>query len=104
MEEGIVRTATCIAMLYITLSLAAALVIAHIEGVSLMAALLESVSAIGTVGLSTGITPRIGLVSKMLLAMLMLFGRVGSITMLLAFSSERAAAASKLPMEKIQLG
>ena len=76
--------------------------IAAIAG--LMAALLESVSAIGTVGLSTGITPHIGLVSKMLLAMLMLFGRVGSITMLLAFSSERTASASKLPVEKIQLG
>ena len=42
--------------------------------------------------------------ASMLLAMLMLFGRVGSITMLLAFSSERTASASKLPVEKIQLG
>lgn len=104
MEEGIVRTATCIAMLYFSLSLVVALAIAHIEDVSLMAAMLESASAIGTVGLSMGITPEIGLVSKMMLAMLMLFGRVGSITMLLAFSSERTVAVSKLPMEKIQLG
>ena len=39
-----------------------------------------------------------------LLAGLMLFGRVGSITILLAFASEKNQAASKLPLEKIQIG
>lgn len=104
MEEGVTRTASCVFTLYLFLSLFSAMIIAKIEGITLLSSLFECVSAIGTVGLTLGITPDLNFISKTLLTLLMLFGRVGSITMLLAFSKDRRTISSKLPAEKIQIG
>lgn len=104
MEEGITRTASCVFMTYLLLTTSVAVIISAIEELPLLVALFESVSAMATVGLTLGVTPSLGMVSKLLLALLMLCGRVGSITMLLAFSSEKRVTNSKLPLEKIQVG
>ena len=104
LEERAMRTSACVFMSYLILTTVVALVISKIEMVPMLTALYESVSAIGTVGLSMGITPGIGMVSKLLLIMLMYVGRVGSMTILMAFSSERRMSASKRPLEKVQLG
>ena len=53
--------------------------------VSFTDALYESVSALATVGLTTGITPIMGLPAKILLIALMYFGRVGILTISLGF-------------------
>lgn len=104
MEEGITRTASCVFMTYLLLSVTVSVVISALEGLPLLTALFESVSAVATVGLTLGVTPGLGMVSKLLLAFLMLCGRVGSITMLLAFSSEKRVTNSRLPLEKVQVG
>lgn len=98
------RTSACVFMSYLILTTVAAVIISKIEMVPVLTALYESVSAIGTVGLSMGITPHIGMVSKFILIILMYVGRVGSMTILMAFSSERRLSASKRPLEKVQLG
>lgn len=104
MEEGITRTASCVFMTYLLLTVTASVIISAVEELPLLTALFESVSAMATVGLTLGITPGLGMVSKLLLAFLMLCGRVGSITMLLAFSSEKRVANSRLPLDKVQVG
>jgi len=104
MEEGITRTASCVFMTYLLLTVGVGVVISSIEGLPFLTALFESVSAMATVGLTLGVTPGLGMVSKLLLAFLMLCGRVGSVTMLLAFSSDRRVTNSKLPLEKVQVG
>ncbi len=104
MEEGITRTASCVFMTYLLLILAATTVISVLEGLPVLTVLFETTSAMATVGLTLGITPSLGMVSKLILAFLMLCGRVGSITMLLAFSSEKKVIPSRLPLEKIQVG
>lgn len=104
MDENITRTASCVFMTYLLLVCAAAVVISALEGLPLLTTLFESVSAMATVGLTLGITPELGMVSKLLLAFLMLCGRVGSITMLLAFSSDKSVTTSRLPLERIQVG
>lgn len=104
MDEGITRTASCVFMTYLLLTASVAVIISAIEKLPLLTALFESVSAMATVGLTLGITPGLGMVSKLLLAFLMLCGRVGSITMLLAFSSDKRVTNSKLPLEKVQVG
>lgn len=104
MEESITRTASCVFMTYLILTATVAVLISAIEGLPILTTLFESVSAMATVGLTLGITPGLGMVSKLLLAFLMLCGRVGSITMLLAFSSEKRVTNSRLPLEKIQVG
>ncbi len=54
-------------------------------GVSFTAGLFESVSALATVGLTTGITATIGLPAQLLLILFMYFGRVGILTISLGF-------------------
>lgn len=104
MEESITRTASCVFMTYLVLVLTAAIAISALEEIPVLTALFETVSAMATVGLTLGITPGVGMVSKLILAFLMLCGRVGSVTMLLAFSSEKRVIGSRLPLEKIQVG
>ena len=104
MEEGITRLASCVFMIYLYMVCFVAMVISRIEGIPLIETLFESVSAIATVGLTTGITTSLGNVSLVLLAILMIIGRAGSLTMLLAFSSRKNPVVSKLPLEKIQIG
>lgn len=104
MDEGITRTAACVFMTYLLLTIGVSVLISAIEGLPLLTVLFESVSAMATVGLTFGITPTLGMVSKLLLAFLMLCGRVGSITMLLAFSSDKRVTNSRLPLEKVQIG
>ena len=104
MEEGITRLASCVFMMYLFLVCFAAMVISHIEGIPLLSTLFESVSAIATVGLTTGITTTLGNTSLVVLTVLMIIGRAGSLTMLLAFSSRKNPVVSTLPLEKIQIG
>lgn len=104
MEEGITRTASCVFMTYLLLTTSSAVLLSAIEKVPMITALFETVSAMATVGLSFGLTPSVGMFSKLLLAFLMLCGRVGSITMLLAFSSEKRVTNSRLPLDKVQVG
>ena len=52
-------------------------VIAHIEGIDIMTALYEVTSAGGTVGVSLGVTPSLGVFSQLIIMLLMYFGRVG---------------------------
>lgn len=104
MEDGITRTASCVFMMYLVLVCAVTIIIARVEGLPMIHTLFESVSAIATVGLTTGITTELGGISLVLLSALMIFGRVGSLTMLLAFSSRKNPVSSTLPLEKIQIG
>ena len=104
MDEGITRTASCVFMTYLLLVTSAAVIISAVEKLPLLTTLFESVSAMATVGLTLGITPGLSMISKMLLAFLMLCGRVGSITMLLAFSSDKRVTNSRLPLDKVQVG
>ncbi len=104
MEENITRTASCVFMTYLLLILSAAVVISALEGLPVLTALYETASAMATVGVTLGITPNVGMASKLILAFLMLCGRVGSVTMLLAFSSEKRVVNSRLPLEKVQVG
>jgi len=104
MEDGITRTASCVFMTYIILSCAVAVIISSIENLPLVPVLFETVSAMATVGCTLGLTPSLSMVSKLLLICLMFCGRVGSITMLLAFSSEKKVVNSRLAEEKVQVG
>lgn len=104
MEEGITRTASCVFMTYLLLVVSSAVIISAIEGLPMLTVLFETGSAMATVGLSFGVTPALGMFSKLLIAFLMICGRVGSITMLLAFSSEKRVVSSSYPLEKVQVG
>ncbi len=69
--DGTIRNAATIFLMYIVLFLVGGMVISSTEDIPLMTALFETASAIGTVGLSLGITPDLGLVSHIILICLM---------------------------------
>ena len=66
--------------------------------------LFESTSAFGTVGLSTGITPRLTSASKLLIAVLMFAGRLGPMTLIFAMSRMRPGIGYRYPSEQIMIG
>lgn len=63
----------------------------------------EAVSAVGTVGLTRGITPQLGDPAKLVLACAMLVGRVGVLTFLASFMRRRPASALLYPETNIIL-
>ena len=60
-------------------------------GVPFLDAIYETASAVATVGLSTGITPTLPALCKILLIFYMFFGRIGLLTLSLAFLSRDRA-------------
>ena len=75
-----------------------------IEGLPMMTCLFETASAVGTVGLTLGITPGLGIVSRIMLVFLMFFGRVGGLTLIYATVSSVNSNLAKLPKEKVMVG
>jgi trk system potassium uptake protein TrkH len=73
---------------------------------SFLSLLFETVSAFGTVGLSTGITPHLSDVSKMVLAMTMFFGRLGPMTLVMALARRQSQnrALLRYPENKVNVG
>ena len=67
-------------------------------------ALFECISALGTVGLSTGITPALTDPGKIVLVALMLVGRLGPITAAVALSRERRPYQPEYPQEEPLIG
>jgi len=66
--------------------------------------LFEVVSAFGTVGLSTGITPHLSTASKLLIAFMMFAGRVGTLTLILFFATKKSTGRVGLPEEDVSVG
>jgi trk system potassium uptake protein TrkH len=75
-----------------------------VGGVNLEEAAFEVFSAIGTVGLSLGITPGLSFVSKLVIIFLMYAGRIGSLTVFMAFSKKDPAGMLKHPVGKVIVG
>ena len=102
--EDAVRNAVAILMMYFMLFFGGGLIISKIEGLPLISCLFETASALGTVGLSLGITSRIGSLSRLVLVALMFLGRVGGLTLIYAAQSVRKASCCTLPLEKVTVG
>ena len=103
-EAKTVKTAATILMMYMALFLGGAIIISAAEGLPIDVCVFETASAIGTVGLSMGITPGLGILSQCVLMVLMFFGRVGGLTLIYAALSGNNKNISKYPLEKITVG
>ena len=99
-----VSQAATIMMMYLVLFLTGGLVISRIEGLPALTCLFETASAIGTVGLSLGITPQLSCISHLILIALMFFGRVGGLTLIFAALSNTMSNNARLPQERITVG
>ena len=103
-DDDVVKNAMTISLMYITLCCTGGLIISVSEGLPMITCLFETASAVGTVGLSLGITPELNLLSRVVLILLMFFGRVGGLTLIFAALSGVQKKVSKLPKEKITVG
>ena len=99
-----VKTAATILMMYLVLFFGGAVFISAYENLSLSTCLYETASAVGTVGLTLGITPQLHITSQMVLITLMYLGRVGGLTLIYAAFSGKKATGAKMPKEKIMIG
>ena len=102
-EPGVIKTASTVLLMYVTLCFSGAAFISAIEGYPLGVCLFETASAVGTVGLTLGITPTLGILSRIVLIILMFLGRVGALTMVYAAVSG-SKVQSRCPLEDITVG
>lgn len=102
--DSTLKNAAAILLMYIILFITGGLIISGVENLPIMSCLYESASAIGTVGLTLGITQGLGTVSRIILIGLMFFGRVGGLTLIFAAVSNKNHNVSKKPQEKITVG
>ena len=103
-DDETVKTASAVFLMYITLFLAGGMAISTIENLPITSCLYETASAVGTVGLTLGITPTLGSASKMILIMSMFFGRVGGLTLIYAAFGANKKQVAKLPADTIAVG
>jgi trk system potassium uptake protein TrkH len=104
LPEESARNAGAVLFMYLALFLTSGVIISRTEGLPLLTCLFETGSAIGTAGLTLGITTSLSTLSRVILMLLMFFGRVGGLTLIYAAVGSSEGTKSKLPMEKISVG
>lgn len=104
LEVDAIKNAAAILMMYITLFVAGGVVISRLEGLPILTCFFETSSAIGTVGLTLGITPGLGAISRAILIVLMFLGRVGGLTIIFATIADKQKTFSRMTKERITVG
>lgn len=102
--DSVLRNAIAIVTMYLILFLTGGVIITAVEGLPMMTCMFETASAVGTVGLTLGITPNLSIVSRVILIILMYIGRVGGLTLLFSAVTPTQSSMSKLPQEKLTVG
>lgn len=98
-DSSLLMQALAIFMAYLSLLLVATMLICAFEPhIDFQKLLFEVVSATGTVGLSLGVTPSLGIASKILIILLMYMGRVGVLTLAFALRKKRKEAEVRRPL------
>lgn len=103
-SPNVIRQAITVVMLSFGLVATATLTILLLTDFNLSETLFEVLSAFGTVGLSTGMTPLLNSPSQIILISLMIVGRLGPITVATALAFAPASSAISLPIERPIIG
>ena len=103
-SEDTARRASAVITLYLSAVIFASFVICVAEGLGFGEVLFETVSAAATVGLSMGITAKLGLLSKIILMVLMYGGRVGGLTLGMVLAEKKVNVPLESPKEEILIG
>lgn len=99
-----VRRAFAVIVLSITIiTVATAILVWLHPQIGISNLLFEVISAIGTVGLSIGVTPSLGTAGKIIVILLMFIGRIGMISMLSIFLRNSAHRQYSYPHENIMI-
>ena len=104
LPPSLIAKAFAVLALSTLLVVSATLALMVSERLPLLPALFEITSAFGTAGLSLGVTPELSTFGKVLVAAVMLFGRIGPITVLVALAVRQKPPRYRLPEEDIAIG
>ena len=100
----IINKAAMVFSLNLFLAVGAILVILATNALPMEDILFEVFSAIGTAGMSTGITRQLNTIGRIVIILLMYCGRIGSMTFALSFIYRPQKAQITLPVEKVTIG
>lgn len=103
-EDDTVTKASALLCTYLFCSLAATLAITGMQDFTIGDTLFEVVSALCTVGMTTGITGQLNLISQAIIVFLMYIGRLGSLSFALSFTDHKKLTHIMQPVERINIG
>lgn len=104
LSKSLVNKSFLIVVLALAAVFSGALILSFVEPFSFERILFEVVSAFGTVGLSTGITGDLTMVSKFTIIILMFIGRLGPMTLVIALSQKPSQLRIKYPEADVLIG
>lgn len=104
LENDAVKRAGTILTINLLLAVTASLAIMAIQPLGFSDILFETFSAIGTVGMTTGITRALHPISRCIIILLMYCGRIGSLSFALAFVQSKRKPHVQQPAEAINIG
>lgn len=105
-ESDVVKKSAAVVVIGVCEILTASFLISIAQGnmFSLSDIIFECTSAIGTVGMTTGITPMLNTFSKIVIIIMMYIGRMTSLIFALSFISAKSKTTVKLPKGNIMIG
>ncbi len=105
LTDEVVKKANAVIMINFTLAMLAAMFIMGMQPMlALTDVVFEVLSAIGTAGMTTGITRDLNTISRLIVIVLMYCGRLGSLSFALIFAQKSAVNSVRQPQEKIIVG
>ena len=104
LEDDAIRKASNVMLISLLMAISATIVICYFQPFTLEDVLFEVFSAIGTVGMSTGITRDLSKASRVVIILLMYCGRIGSMSFALSFLERKKVAPVQCPVEKVMIG
>ncbi|MCD8160353.1 MAG: TrkH family potassium uptake protein [Clostridiales bacterium] len=104
LDKDAIKRASVVVFINFSLALFAILVLLIGQNLPLADVLFEAFSAIGTVGMSTGVTRELNTLSRLVIILLMFCGRVGSLSFAMSFTERRRAGKLRYPEEQIVVG
>ena len=102
--DGVLHKAVSVVVINLGFALVGTLILCGGQGLPLTDVLFECFSAIGTVGMTTGITRDLNTLSALTIAVLMYAGRVGSVSFAMALVERKARPAVTCPTENLTIG
>ena len=104
MDTEVVKKACIVVFIHLFLAIIGSMIILSVQSLPMPDVLFEVFSAGGTVGMSTGITRQLNAISKIVIMILMFFGRMGSLTFAMSFTERRKTEEIRYMAEPIIVG
>ena len=102
--SDLIARALSVALLSVAIVVGTGFLLLVVSDASFVKLLFEAVSALGTVGLTTGITPDFHGPAQFILIAAMFAGRLGPLTLVLAFAARQRTAPYRPAIESIRIG